>query len=767
MLLKKFLCLLLVFAFTVMSLASCAGNGETQTSADIITTTIGTTSTTQAAATTQTTVTTVTTEKPQDPVLSTQSEEVLTAQELGLIPSNWASDLTKSASFGGFYTMMVRLIELCDESCADEWEAAIDQKNYPARAMLRDDALVMITIAAEILGYNSYNINGNYGFYLENIIDFEKMFSDLSDDYPYCEASRVFFMYRENGTDKESILGAGAAAVYFFQRRMDLYTKKYFLDYDNNYDFKLSSRLTREDAIKAVVRFYNSTIYNEPVYSRTPTEADENILAGAEKLKQTILNNTESVPCTGKAYYVSNSGNDKNNGLSPETAWKTLDKVNSAKLNRGDGVYFERGGLWRGQLIARDGVTYSAYGEGEKPKLYASPENGSGKEKWSLLEGTDNIWVYYKDMMDCGLLVFNEGEKWGAKVTPYYKNGYLSTINKGQPFDVKSELTEDLMFFSKADSVLNENGQPFLSSGDYNDGSGTAELCVGKLYLRCDSGNPGEIFESIEFMVRLDNVVCAKDNVFNNICFKYTGGTGIVSYYTTCVISFCEFGWMGGCIWGYDINFMEDGTFSPGGGALGMNGNTELYSVTDCYFYQHLDAALSHQATAPVQGTGDVEPLRQRNITYARNVVEYTDMPVEIFYNLRGYLDDTTYMMENVLVEDNYFLYTGYGWGSQLYKKSNFSSAYMGHWDPNAAKNFKIINNVFYLSTGPLITTAANLEYLPVLDGNTYVQNELGVLAIWRNDDNEVCTYPFEYSEKTVDIIKNILKDKNAKVIIE
>jgi len=144
MLLKKFLCLLLVFAFTVMSLASCAGNGETQTSADIITTTIGTTSTTQAAATTQTTVTTVTTEKPQDPVLSTQSEEVLTAQELGLIPSNWASDLTKSASFGGFYTMMVRLIELCDESCADEWEAAIDQKNYPARAMLRDDALVMI-----------------------------------------------------------------------------------------------------------------------------------------------------------------------------------------------------------------------------------------------------------------------------------------------------------------------------------------------------------------------------------------------------------------------------------------------------------------------------------------------------------------------------------------------------------------------------------------------------------------------------------------------
>ncbi len=239
-------------------------------------------------------------------------------------------------------------------------------------------------------------------------------------------------------------------------------------------------------SLLCILKKNNSTIYDEPTYSRTPTEADKNILADAEKLKQTILNNTESIPCTGKAYYVSNSGNDKNDWLSPETAWKTLDKVNSANLNRGDGVYFERG-----------------------------------------------------------------------------------------------------------------------------------------------------------------------------------------------------------CIWSYDTSFTEGGTFSPGGGALGMSGNTELYSVTDCYFYQHLDAALSHQATAPIQGTGDVEPLRQRNITYARNVVEYTDMPVEIFYNLRGYLDDTTYMMENVLVEDNYFLYTGYGWGSQLYKKSNFSSAYMGALGSQRRKKFQ------------------------------------------------------------------------------
>lgn len=46
----------------------------------------------------------------------------------------------------------------------------------------------------------------------------------------------------------------------------------------------------------------------------------------------------------GTAYYVSYSGSDGNDGLSPETARATLEKVNTATLLPGDGVYFERGG---------------------------------------------------------------------------------------------------------------------------------------------------------------------------------------------------------------------------------------------------------------------------------------------------------------------------------------------------------------------------------------------------------------------------------------
>lgn len=57
-------------------------------------------------------------------------------------------------------------------------------------------------------------------------------------------------------------------------------------------------------------------------------------------------------------------GDDANDGLTPQTAWATLNKVNGANLQRGDGVYFERGGLWCGQLWAQEGVIYSAYGSG-------------------------------------------------------------------------------------------------------------------------------------------------------------------------------------------------------------------------------------------------------------------------------------------------------------------------------------------------------------------------------------------------------------------
>src|SRR5688500_3369375 len=43
------------------------------------------------------------------------------------------------------------------------------------------------------------------------------------------------------------------------------------------------------------------------------------------------------------AFYVSPSGNDANDGRSPATAWRTIDRANGRNWNPGDALLFEGG----------------------------------------------------------------------------------------------------------------------------------------------------------------------------------------------------------------------------------------------------------------------------------------------------------------------------------------------------------------------------------------------------------------------------------------
>ena len=47
-------------------------------------------------------------------------------------------------------------------------------------------------------------------------------------------------------------------------------------------------------------------------------------------------------------YYVSNAGNDANNGDAAGTSWRTLNKVNSASFRAGDSILFKRGDAFYG-----------------------------------------------------------------------------------------------------------------------------------------------------------------------------------------------------------------------------------------------------------------------------------------------------------------------------------------------------------------------------------------------------------------------------------
>jgi hypothetical protein len=71
-------------------------------------------------------------------------------------------------------------------------------------------------------------------------------------------------------------------------------------------------------------------------------------------------------------YYVSNSGVDSNAGLTASAPWKTIAKVNNAKLAPGSQVVFQSTSVWHEQLTAQTGVTYGPYGPARSCTLSAA-----------------------------------------------------------------------------------------------------------------------------------------------------------------------------------------------------------------------------------------------------------------------------------------------------------------------------------------------------------------------------------------------------------
>jgi len=78
-------------------------------------------------------------------------------------------------------------------------------------------------------------------------------------------------------------------------------------------------------------------------------------------------------------YFIdATGGNDANNGLTKQTAWQTLGKVNSYLFAPGENVLFKRGERWKGSLkISSSGtadmpIVFGAYGDGPLPIIDAT-----------------------------------------------------------------------------------------------------------------------------------------------------------------------------------------------------------------------------------------------------------------------------------------------------------------------------------------------------------------------------------------------------------
>jgi hypothetical protein len=105
-----------------------------------------------------------------------------------------------------------------------------------------------------------------------------------------------------------------------------------------------------------------------------------------------IVNHETGIP-SPRAYYLSPSGNDKNNG-SRNAAFKSIQRLNELQLHPGDSILFEGGNQFKGSLtISFDSlgnqkhpVLISSYGRG-LASIYAGNETGVRifKSKWVFI----------------------------------------------------------------------------------------------------------------------------------------------------------------------------------------------------------------------------------------------------------------------------------------------------------------------------------------------------------------------------------------------
>lgn len=450
----------------------------------------------------------------------------------------------------------------------------------------------------------------------------------------------------------------------------------------------------------------------------------------AERMKKLILSSKTMVKPSGAIYYVSSEGDDANDGLSPEKPIRTIERVNALALKPSDGVMFRRGDMFRGKIVAQKGVTYSAYGRGDKPRIYGSPCNAAKEGKW--VEVAPNIYEYDMELADdVGTLVFNDGEQNAFKVLKlYHADGTTTNLFTGEPFSGGCDLKRDLDFFH-----------------DYRDAK--------RLWLCSTEGNPAERFSSIELNTR-GNVINATDDVrVDNLCIKYGGSHGVgAGTVTSLVVTNCEIGWIGGSMLtpappegGYDGRF---------GNGVEIYGGCEEFVVENCYIYQCYDAGITNQNQEDISDSSRT----MRNVSFTHNLVELCEMPIE--YYLGAQNKPTESFMENFLIESNILRQAGYGWGSQRYGHSWASHIKSWWMHYNQAYNFAIQDNIFDRSAANVVTVVAGkAEWLPEMKNNTYIQYLGGdggrIGQPWAD-------YKFDADFPTA--VEKVLGEKNGKFIL-
>ncbi len=457
---------------------------------------------------------------------------------------------------------------------------------------------------------------------------------------------------------------------------------------------------------------------------------DELNNALAERAETILASESEwTVAPGGRVFYVSNKGSDSNDGLSQSSPIATIAKIHQMQtantIKSGDVILFERGGEWypaetlndKGEIVqdkfkVKSGVTVSAYGTGDKPRILGSV-NASGASNWSKVPGYDDLYVFNKkigDDHDVGNIVFNDGTFTWEGDQPVYTNG--SAYGMRLILDPWSE--HALQAGHDGDSgngdfiVSNGPSKWVFNTGDYIFEKSTDLQAIAdaipesdlwyhhnkedsRVYLICKRGNPGEVFDRIDLCTKVHTVRVYSNTTLDNLCIKYTGSHGVgAGSCENLVVRNCEVGWIGGSIQGKELEG-ETGRF---GNAIEVYGKADGFYVYNCFVYQCFDCGPTVQVGKETLTWND--PTIQKDVHFYGNALWNAALEVWLSTYEANFGDKLYAALINCKMYDNLVGFNGRGFQGYTHQKHDYCGFYGGGYTYADYIDCTIENNVFW-----------------------------------------------------------------------
>ena len=659
------------------------------------------------------------------------------------LTASW-SPLEDSITAREMMAMLDDFFEAVAPEKLGEWQALFPAARESDEMLLRSDGIYALYYAACTVRPEQVSIGDNW-------IQLNQA-GDIWSGYDVNHA--LFGSVIDQATPWHWHEWSCGAAALFFSLDFRNWRGDMLFEYDTETKSLLAGEpLTQEDAQRAV------NMLTQALSPARERAEDEEYLAQVEAKKQEILNSASEYEATGHIYYIANDGDDNNNGRSAKYPWKTLERSTQEGLQPGDVVLLKRGDLWREILRCVRGVTYSAYGEGEKPRIYGSPENGAGVEKWTLYYDQDGvkIWRFHHELYDCGGIVFNEGESYALRVFSCWDGEKAVVMNQTEkPFDMIEQLDQNHHFYLDYAPFAEGKKVPLDDTWQLN----------GSIYLRHDEGNPGEMYESIEFIsspyqyggIGAGLAETAGDNVLDNLCLKYSVMPGVFGFYPNSrenIIQNSEVAWIGGSTLRLDIH-----NWAAGEGIRLLGNSAAVHN----YVYQCFDGGINVEPDL-----GDtLNGTQFENIRIEDNVIEYCNSG--FFLSGISWESETTDgVLRNIAIRSNDVLYSGYGWSGDPdydfgWKHPTVvgNAVLLGYHD-YPVENYVFESNTFYKAKHAMVLLPEFSKEKPLFTGNRYLQNDNGIaVALMQYEETYDAIARSEDEEELKEIYTRYLGDTQA-----